>query len=191
MSRITISFFAVLMFFISTNVSSASGSYTLDPTHTYVHFAVSHLGFSTMHGRFDQTSGQFSIDFSAETASVKAVIEASSISTGMKKRDDHLRSPDFFNTIEFPKISYQSTQIKFNDHVPAVIEGELTLLGVTKPVTLTITAFKCGTNPMNKKEMCGIDAEGKLKRSDFGMNYALPGVGDDLKLTIEAEGYKN
>jgi polyisoprenoid-binding protein YceI len=191
MLRITVSIFAAFLFFVSTSVSSAPDNYTLDPTHTYLHFAVSHLGFSTMHGRFDQTSGKFSIDSTGKMASVEVVIDTASISTGLPKRDDHLRSPDFFNTVEFPQTTYKSTAVKFKDDVPTVIEGKLTLLGVTRPVTLTITAFKCGVNPMNKKAMCGIDAEASIKRSDFGMRYALPGVGDDLKLTIEAEGYKD
>ena len=191
MLRITVLILATFLFFVSGSVSSAPDNYTLDPTHTYAHFAVSHLGFSTMHGRFDRTGGKFSIDPVGKMASVEVVIDTASISTGLLKRDDHLRSPDFFNTVEFPQATYKSTAVKFKDDVPAVIEGQLTLLGVTRPVTLTITAFKCGVNPMNKKAMCGIDAEASIKRSDFGMSYALPGVGDDLKLTIEAEGYKD
>lgn len=109
----------------------------------------------------------------------------------MKKRDAHLRSPDFFNTVEFPKATYKSTLVKFNGNTPTIVEGNLTLLGITKKVILTIAAFKCGKNPMNFKDMCGIDATANMKRSDFGMNYALPGVGDDIKLTLEVEAYKN
>ena len=175
----------------SAGASAAPESYTLDPTHTYPHFAVSHLGFSTMHGRFDRTSGKFTIDRAARTGSVVAIIETASLSTGLQKRDDHLRSPDFFNTAEFPQAIYKSTAVRFNGDTPVAVEGNLTLLGVTKPVTLIISAFKCGTNPMNQKAMCGIDATANLKRSDFGMKYALPGAGDDLRLTIEAEAYKD
>lgn len=191
MPRLVILLSAALLTCTSQQISAAPENYTLDPTHTYLHFGISHLGFSTMHGRFDQSSGHFSIDQTAKTASVKVNIEASSINTGLEKRDDHLRSPDFMNAVEFPIVTYQSTTVKFEGDNPAVIEGNLTLLGVTKPVTLTITAFKCGTNPMNNRAMCGMDAVGSMKRSDFGMTYALPGVGDELKLTIEAEGYKD
>ena len=191
MLRFTILLSALFLIVNSYHVLAAPENYTLDPTHTYLHFGVSHLGFSTLHGRFDQTSGHFTINNAAKTASVKVNIEAASINTGLEKRDDHLRSPDFMNAVEFPVVAYESTAVTFVGDNPSVIEGNLTLLGVTKPVTLTIKAFKCGTNPMNKRAMCGMDAVGSLKRSEFGMTYALPGVGDELKLTIEAEGYKD
>lgn len=191
MSRLAILLIAVLFVVSNQAAFAAPENYTLDPTHTYLHFGISHLGFSTMHGRFDQSSGRFSIDQAAKTASVNVVIEASSINTGLQKRDEHLRSPDFMNVVEFPVVTYQSTTVKFKGDKPVMVEGNLTLLGVTKPVILTITSFKCGANPMNKRAMCGMDAVGTMKRSDFGMTYALPGVGDELKLTIEAEGYKD
>lgn len=191
MSRFAILLSAALIIVNSYQVLAATENYTLDPTHTYLHFGVSHLGFSTLYGRFDQSSGHFSIDSAAKTASVKVTIETASINTGLEKRDDHLRSPDFMNAVEFPEATYQSTAVTFKGDNPSVIEGNLTLLGVTKPVTLTITAFKCGINPMNNRAMCGMDAVGSMKRSDFGMTYALPGVGDELKLTIGAEGYKD
>ncbi len=191
MLRTTTALLALSILLSSAGVSAAAESYTLDPTHTYPHFAISHLGFSSMHGRFDRTSGRFTIDRAARTGSVEAIIETASLNTGLQKRDDHLRSPDFFNTAEFPQAIYKSIAVRFNGDTPAMVEGNLTLLGVTRPVTLTIIAFKCGVNPMNKRAMCGIDAIANLKRSDFGMKYALPGVGDDLKLTLEVEAYKD
>ncbi|MDT8364504.1 MAG: YceI family protein [Nitrosomonas sp.] len=180
----------LLVALVSFKTFAATENYDIDPTHTYPTFAVSHLGFSTMYGRFDKTSGTFSIDRAGRQGAVDIIIKTASINTGLEKRDDHLRSPDFFNTIEFPDATYQSGNVKFEGDEPKTIEGKLTLLGVTKPVTLTITAFKCGQNPMNNKAMCGIDAVGSLKRSDFGMKYALPGVGDEIRLMISAEGYK-
>jgi len=191
MPHITTTLIASILLFFSNNVSAITENYTIDPTHTYPHFAVSHLGYSTMHGRFDKTSGTLTINYTKKTGSVDINIETASLNTGMKKRDAHLRSPDFFNTVEFPKATYKSTAVKFNGDTPTIVEGNLTLLGITKQVILTITAFKCGKNPMNFKDMCGIDAIANMKRSDFGMNYALPGVGDDIKLTIEVEAYKN
>lgn len=169
----------------------AADSYTIDPPHTYAHFSVSHLGFSTMQGRFDRSSGKVTLDRAAKNGSVSIEIETASISTGFAKRDDHLRSPDFFNAAEFPRITYKSNTIKFNGDTPASVEGSLTMSGVTKPVTLTIDAFKCGPNPMNKKEACGANASAQIKRSDFGIKYGLPGVGDDIKLMFEVEAYKD
>ena len=190
MSRFHLSVLASALLLTSSAASAAPESYTIDPTHTYPHFAVSHLGFSTMLGRFDKTSGKLTIDHAAKTGSVDVTIESASLCTGLQKRDDHLRSPDFFNAAEFPRITYKSTAVKFKGDAPAIVEGNLTLLGVTKPVTLTITAFKCGDHPVSKKAMCGADASAQIKRSDFGMKYGLPNVGDDLKLTFEVEAYK-
>ena len=169
----------------------AADSYTVDPPHTFPHFSVSHLGFSTMQGRFDKTSGKITLDRAAKTGSVEIAIESASLSTGFAKRDDHLRSPDFFNAAEFPTIRYKSTALRFKGDTPASVEGNLTLLGVTRPVTLTIDAFKCGTNPMNKKDQCGAAASAQIKRSDFGIKYGLPGVGDEVRLVFEIEAIKN
>jgi len=169
----------------------AADSYTIDPAHTFPHFSISHLGFSTMQGRFDKSSGKITLDRTAKNGSVDIAIEAASVSTGFAKRDEHLKSPDFFNAAEFPSITYKSSAVKFKGDAPATVEGSLTLLGVTKPVTLTIDAFKCGANPMNKKEECGAAASAQFKRSDFGMKFGLPGVGDDIKLVFEVEAYKD
>ena len=169
----------------------AAGSYTIDPPHTFPHFSINHLGFSTMQGRFDKTSGTVTLDRAAKNGSVEISIESASVSTGFVKRDDHLRSPDFFNAAEFPAITYKSTAMHFKGDTPSSVDGNLTILGVTKPVTLTIDTFNCGTNPMNKKEECGAGASAQIKRSDFGVKYGLPAVGDDVKLVFEIEAIKN
>jgi len=171
--------------------AQASDSYTVDPEHTFTHFTINHLGFSTMHGRFDKSSGKVTLDPAAKNGSIEISIESGSVSTGFAKRDDHLKSPDFFNAAEFPSITFKSSKIKFKGDVPASVEGELTLLGVTKPVTLTVTEFNCGANPMNKKYECGAGAVAQIKRSDFGMKAFLPAVGDDIKLEFEVEAYKD
>jgi len=144
-----------------------------------------------MQGRFDKSSGKVTLDRAAKTGSVDIAIEAASSVPVFAKRDEHLKSPDFFNAAEFPTITYKSSSMKFKGDAPASVEGNLTLLGVTKPVTLTIDAFKCGANPMNKKEECGAAASAQFKRSDFGMKFGLPGVGDDIKLVFEVEAYKD
>ena len=169
----------------------AADSYTVDPMHTFPHFSISHLGFSTLQGRFDESSGKITLNRAAKTGTVDIAIKAASVSTGFSKRDDHLKSPDFFNAAEFPTITYKSGSMKFQGDTPVTVDGSLTLLGVTKPVTLTIGAFKCGTNPMNKKEECGAAASGQFKRSDFGMKYGLPAIGDDISLVFEIEAYKD
>ncbi len=171
--------------------AAASDSYTVDAPHTYAHFTINHLGFSTMHGRFNKSSGKITLDRAAKNGTVDIAIESGSVDTGFAKRDEHLKSPDFFNAAEFPSITYKASKIKFKGDAPTSVEGELTLLGVTKPVTLTITEFKCGTNPMSKKDECGAGAIAQIKRSDFGMKAFLPAVGDDIKLEFEIEAYKD
>lgn len=176
---------------ISSTVMAAE-SYTIDSSHTFPHFQVNHLGFSTMHGRFDKTEGKLTIDMAKKTGSVQVKIDAASVNTGFAKRDEHLRSPDFFNAAEFPAITYDSTKVTIRDDKSATVEGNLTMVGVTKPVTLQVSRMSCGDHPIAKgKYACGFDATASIKRSDFGIKYALPAVGDDLKLVFEVEAFRN
>ena len=177
---------------------AAPERYTVDPFHTYPNFTVEHWGLSMMHGRFDKTTGTFSFDRAAKTGSVELTIDAASVNTGdnekagrPRSRDEHLRAADFFNVAEFPRITFRSTKVHFGAELPTAVEGTLTMLGVSKPVTLTFERFKCGQNPFNKKDRCGGNAIGKIKRSDFGMKTAIPAVGDELALNIEFEGDKD
>lgn len=175
-------------------VVAAPEHYTIDPSHTYPHFRISHLGFSTMQGRFNETKGKLTIDESNKTGRVDIVISADSIDTAHQKRDDHLRSPDFLNAAEFPEITYKSTKITINDDKTAVVEGNLTIMGVSKAVNLNVERMHCGIHPFDpekKKYVCGFDATAKLKRSDFGMTYALPAVGDDMELSFEVEAVRD
>ena len=161
--------------------------FEIDPSHTYVSFAINHLGFSTMRGQFDRQSGSLSYDPSTKTARVMIEIDASSIDTGHDKRDEHLRSPDFLNAVEFPTITFESTAVTWNGDELATVTGNLTLLGVSKPVTLQVSSVNCGEHPFNKKYTCGFDASGSIKRSDFGVNYGIPNIGEVMDLQIEAE----
>lgn len=180
------------------SVASAADNYTIDPIHSFPYFEVGHMEMSTVRGRFDKIAGKITLDLAAKTGSIDVSIDTASIDTGhpkgengMRSRDEHLRSPDFFNAAEFPTMSYKSTKLNFKGDVLESVDGNLTLLGVTKPVKLTVTAFKCGTNPMTKKDMCGADAVAKIKRSDFGMKTWIPMVGDDITVLLNVEAYKN
>jgi len=170
---------------------AAASSYTVDPAHTFPHFTIDHLGFSTMHGRFNTTEGKLMVDLAGKTGSVDIKIDANSVDSGFKKRDDHLRSPDFLNAAEFPAITYKSSKVVIHDNSSATVDGTLTIMGVGKPVTLAVDRVQCGPNPMSKKETCGFNATTTIKRSDFGVNYALPAVGDEMKITIELEALKD
>ena len=171
-------------------VVATADSYTIDPSHTYPNFKIDHLGFSTMHGRFGKTTGRMSMDRAKGSGSVDIVIDAASIDTGHGKRDDHLRSPDFFNVIEFPQITFTSSTVKYLGD-GASVTGDLTIMGVTRSVTLDVPRINCGTHPFNKKQVCGFNATTHFKRSDFGMSYGLPGIGDEVSLDIEVEAFKD
>lgn len=179
-------------------VAAAPETYTIDPYHTYPNFTVDHLGISTMYGHFNKSSGKVTIDRAAKTGSMEIVIDTASITTGdsekgsrARSRDEHLKSADFFNVAEFPKATYKGTKFTFNGDNPSAIDGELTLLGVTKPLSLTVDRFKCNTASANSKERCGGNATGKFKRSDFGMKFGVPSVGDEITLLVEFEALKD
>ncbi len=165
-----------------------AATYKIDPTHTYPNFTVSHLGYSTMYGQFAKTKGTLEYDKATGKGSVSIVIDAASIYTGFKKRDDHLRSPDFFNVVEFPEITFKSTSAKLSGS-SGKVKGDLTIMGVTKNITLDVSSVKCGKHPFNPKlaEVCGFDATTSVMRSDFGLKYGLPAIGDKITINLEVE----
>ena len=182
------------------SAGAAPESYTIDPYHTVPYWETDHLGFATMRGRFEKATGKFTIDRAAKTGTLEIVIETATLSTGdtdrdgrPRTRDEHLRSPDFFNVAEFPTMTYKSTSVKFKGDDPEVIEGNLTLLGVTKPVTLTLERWKCGPDlrTQGKRYQCGGNATGTFKRSDFGMKFGLPtAIGDEVTLWMSFYGFR-
>ena len=168
----------------------AAEYYRIDPAHTFPHFAIDHMNFSTLYGRFDQTSGRLIIDWENKNGTVDLKIAAVSITTGHNKRDKHLRSPDFLNVTEYPNILYRSNNIEFTSETTATVDGDLTILGVSKPVQLMVNRYRCGENPINKKQTCGFEATAEIKRSDFGSVYGSPGIGNKMKLWFEVEAIK-
>ena len=175
-------------------------NYVIDPTHTVPYFETDHLGFATMRGRFDRATGKFSIDHAAKTGSLEIVVDTNTVSTGdtergsrPRTRDEHLKTADFFNTAEFPQMTFKSTAVKFNGDNPDTVQGNLTLLGVTKPLTLKIIRWKCGPDirTQGKRYQCGGNATGSFKRSEFGMKYGLPtAIGDEVSLWMSFYGFK-
>jgi polyisoprenoid-binding protein YceI len=175
-------------------------NYVIDPYHTVPYFETDHLGFATMRGRFEKTTGRFSIDHAAKSGTLEVVIQTASVSTGdsdrdgrARTRDEHLRTPDFFNSAEFPTMTFRSTAVKFAGDNPDVVEGNLTLLGVTRPVALKIERWKCGPDmrTQGKRFQCGGNATSAFKRSDFGMKFGLPvAIGDEVKLWMSFYGFR-
>ena len=170
----------------------AQETYTIDSRHTFPVFETKHLGFSSQRGRFNNTSGKIALDRAARKGSIDVMIQVASIDMGIEKWDEHLKSEDFFNAAKFPTITFKSNKLGFNGNVLTSAEGELTMLGVTKPVTLAVANFRCGPHPVTKKEMCGADTSTTIKRSDCGMKYGAPVVvADDVKIVIPIEAYKD
>ncbi len=173
------------------SASAVADTYTIDPNHTLPSFEINHLGFSTQRGRFDKAEGKISLDLAKKAGSVDLTIAADSIDMGQGKWNDHMKSADFFNVAQFPAITFKSDHLIFKGDKPVAAEGMLTLLGVSKPVKLTIHRFTCGENPLNKKLLCAADIEASLKRSEFGMTKYLPAVGDEVRVLVPVEAYKD
>ncbi len=171
--------------------TAAPADYTLDPSHTSVVFVINHLGFSNVYGRFDEVAGTLRFDPEAlAAASVTATIKTGSLDTNHAKREEHLKSPDFFNAAAFPEMTFTSTGIEKTGDRTGKVTGTLTLLGVSKPVVLDVTFNKAGVSPITKKETAGFSARGSLKRSDFGMTTFLPAIADRVDIMIETEAVK-
>lgn len=180
----------VITLLATASVSAFAQTYNIDPGHTYPSFEADHMGVSTFRGKFTKTSGTVVLDRAAQTGTLDIAIDADSIDFGHAKLNGHAKSKDMFNAEKFPTITYKGKSIKFNGDTPVAVKGDLTLLGVTKPVTLTINKFKCIQHPMLKREVCGADASGEFKRSDFGLNFGLPRFSPEVKLAIQVEAVR-
>ncbi|HSV52377.1 MAG TPA: YceI family protein [Burkholderiaceae bacterium] len=185
-------------------VFAAPQTYNVDPVHSFPNFSVAHLGMATIYGRFDEMNGKVVFDPAAKTGGVEIKIKAATVNTGDAKheagssaaktygprsRDEHLRTADFFNVAEFPEIVFKSTKFNFKGDDVESVEGNLTMLGVTKPLKFQVTSFKCGPHPFTKKPMCGADLQGSIKRTDFGLKFGVPAISDEVKLMIGVEAH--
>lgn len=169
----------------------AVDNYTIDPNHTFPVFEVNHLGYTIQHGRFNKSSGVIALDMAGKSGSVDLTIETTSLDMGFPLWDEHMSADGFFNTAKFPTMTFKSNKLIFKDDKVVSAEGQFTLLGVTKPLTVSVNGFKCGENPMNKKPMCGANISGIIKRSDFGMTKYVPAISDEVHIHVPVEAYKN
>jgi polyisoprenoid-binding protein YceI len=172
------------------SVFAAPETYTIDASHSAPRFEYNHLGFSTQSHSFDKISGKIVLDREAKTGSADIVIDTKSINTGDSEFYKHLQDEDFFDTAKFPTITFKSTSVKFDGDKPVELIGDLTIKGVTKPVTLTVTAYQNKVHPMRKKDAIGANAVAKIKRSDFNISKFVPYVSDEVSLTLPVEAFK-
>ncbi len=183
-------FFAALALAIALPVT-AQETYVGDPAHTYAFFETGHLGVSWLRGRFNKTSSaKVILDRTARKGSIDVVIDTASLDTGHEARDKHLRSADYLDVEKFPAISFKSNNLHFDGDNLVGADGDLTMMGVTRPVSLKVTLFRCIQHPANKKDMCGADASAAIKRSEFGIKRGAVGIGDDVRISIQIEAYK-
>jgi polyisoprenoid-binding protein YceI len=162
-------------------------TYVLDGSHTYPRFSYSHFGYSTQLSRFDVTTGTVVFDKVAKAGSVDISIDTKSVNTGNATFNEHIQGEDFLDTVKFPTATFKSTKVVFEGDKPVTIEGELTLKGVKKPVTLTVTSFQNMAHPMLKKDAIGANAFTVVKRTDFNAGKYAPYVGDDVRIDIAIE----
>jgi polyisoprenoid-binding protein YceI len=186
----TVPFKALLLAcFASLALPAAALEYTIDPGHTYASFEIDHLGFSTQRGQFNRSSGSVQFDPEARSGSIDIRIDAASLDTGFELRDEVLRGEGWFNVRDFPDVLFRSQRFIFDQERPIAVEGTLVLLGEAKPMRLEISRFKCGLNLASRKRGCGADAQGVLRRSEFGLSNGLPFIGDEVRLRIQVEAY--
>jgi polyisoprenoid-binding protein YceI len=176
---------------LSFSAFAGVSTYQFDPEHTYPNFEADHVGgLSVWRGKFDKSQGTVTLDRAAKTGTVEVTTEIASVNTGSAKLNQYLQSDKFFDASKFPEAIYRGT-IKFKGDMPTSVVGDLTIHGVTKPLTLTIDSFKCMPHPMLKREVCGVDAVGEFDRSDFGVDFGKTyGFSMRTKLLISAEALK-
>ena len=166
---------------------AAPVSYTVDSSHTFPRFSYSHFGFSTQLSSFGKTTGAVVFDAQAKTGSVDIVIDTTTVNTGFADFNGHIQGEDFLDTAKFPKATFKSTKVVFDGDKPSAIEGQLTIKGVTKPVTLTVTSFQAIPHPMMKVPALGANAFVTIKRSEFNAGKYAPYVGDEVRIDIAIE----
>ncbi len=164
-------------------------NYIIDPGHTQVTFTVERFGFNYVIGAFDKVTGSMNLDeANPENGQVAISIDTTGLYTGNPERDEIVASRFWLNTEAFPAITFTSTAIEKTGEKTARVTGDLTLLGVTKPITLDATLNKIGTEPAAKRKAAGFSADTRLKRSDYGHTLAMGAVGDDIVIRIEVLG---
>ena len=170
-----------------TTAIAAPKTFDIDGSHTFPRFSYSHFGYSTQVSRFDNTTGTVVFDADAKTGSVDITIDMKSVNTGFADFNGHIQGEDFLDTAKFAQATFKSTKVVFDGDKLQSIEGQLTIKGVTKLVTLTVTSFQAMPHPMMKKPALGANAFTVIKRSEFNAGKYAPYVGDDVRIDIAIE----
>jgi polyisoprenoid-binding protein YceI len=172
---------------VASSAVAAPLTYSVDGSHTFPRFSYLHFGYSTQLSSFSKTTGKVVYDPQAQQGSVDIVISTKSVNTGFADFNEHIQGEDFLDTAKFPEATFKSTKVVFEGEKPKSIEGQLTIKGVTKPVTLTVTSFQSAPHPMMKKPTIGANAFTVIKRSEFNAGKYAPYVGDEVRIDIAIE----
>lgn len=169
---------------------AAPETFALDGTHSFPRFSYNHFGYTTQLSRFNKTTGTIVFDKAAKTGTVDIVIDTKSVDTGYDTFNEHIQGEDFLDTAKYPTATFKSTKVVFEGDKPVAVEGQLTLKGVTKPVTLTVTSFQAMPHPIVKKDAIGANAFTVVKRTEFNAGKYAPYVSDEVRIDIAVEAIK-
>ena len=175
---------------LSSVATAAPETFVIDGSHTFPRFSYSHFGLSTQLSRFNKTTGKIVLDKEARTGSVDVVIDMKSVDTGYAVFNGHLQGEDFFDTEKFATATFKSTKVRFEGDKPVAVDGNLTIKGVSKPVTLALSSFQLMAHPMLKKDAIGANATTKISRTEFNAGKYAPYVGDEVTIDIAVEAIK-
>ncbi len=188
MTRLVAAFALAGALAVAHTAAAAPEGYDFDKRHTSILFFINHLGFSYVQGEFHDYDGEVVFDpDDVANSRVRVAIKTASVDTDVDKLDDHLRNQDFFHVDKFPAMTFVSTKVEKTGENTGRVTGDLTLLGVTRPVTMEVRLNKAGEHPVYKKWAAGFSATATFKRSEFGMTYGVPMIGDEVRVVIETE----
>lgn len=163
-------------------------AYNIDPEHTFPTYAIEHFGVSMQQGRFNSTQGRIILNPAAKSGSAEIVVQTASIDSGLADLNRKLRGEDFFDATRYPRITYRASNVRFDGDLPVALEGQLTMHGVTQPLVLEVSGFRCTTHPLAGGKRCGAQARGTIRRSDFGISrFKPPLLGEEIQLSIVVE----
>lgn len=172
---------------MASGAGAAQETYVIDPTHTFPSFEINHYGFSTHRGRFNDTTGKITLDLETRTGRIDVTIQSASIDTGSARLENHLKAEDFLSTARWPTMRFTADRLRFEGDLLVGADGQFTMLGETRPLSLSVRNFRCAPHPLFRKPHCGADVSGTLKRSDYGMVKFVPALGDEVRLLIQVE----
>jgi len=184
-------FLTALALAVPLTALAAEETYVFDPVHSQPMCEVRHMGFSVQHVSFGKITGKVMLDREARKGSLDATVDTTSVRSYSEKLDTHLKGEDFFNVAKYPTMTFRSSDLIFEGDKVVAANGELTLLGVTRPVSFKVEHFVCGEQPFNKRAMCGAEVTATIMRYEGGMKYGIPkAAADAVKIVLPVEAFR-